>query len=77
MDADGNAVTTGRDPDRYGESGRFENISTLRRCSLQNMRRATAIGRQSRVFPVVRHLCRSAHARSQNDRFGPNFADLS
>jgi hypothetical protein len=34
-------------------------------------------GLEIHVFRAVRHLCRSVHGPSQNDRFGPNLTDLS
>jgi hypothetical protein len=58
------------------ESDRFESISTQGRFSLQNLRFDVAHHPQAAISSALRHLCRSKVAIT-NDRFGPNFADLS
>ena len=59
------------------ESGQFEDIATSLTCLLQNAGPATAVVPRRTFSGAVRHSCRRRDGRSQNDRIGPNSAELS
>ena len=74
----GNAADHKRRPSRRAANqAEFEDIATSLTCLLQNAGPAMAVVPRRAFSRTVRHSCRRRDGRSQNDRIGPNSAELS